>query len=362
MPKDPSIAAATLPVEEPDYVLIRRHSWKSSVLPSSSSHIPPSKTHTETPSTPLSEEEDWERLEASKSGPSSFESAQVAQSVTSLPEGVRHSYEEMTATWFGQSTTLVQMSGITFLTDPVFSDQPVESVLAPTRLRPTPCSLERLISLNVVDYVLISHNHYDHLDVEVVKQMGNSVTWVIPKGLRHFFVRKNGIKEDKIIEMDWWQEMKLSSPVGEVNIACTPAQHWSGRTPIDTNKSLWCGFVVKHLDSGKSFFHAGDTGYSSDLYKSIGQVYAPINLGLIPIGSFSPRWMMSRVHTDPQGSVSIHRDLGIRKSIGVHWGTWIMSDERYDDPVNELEKAKKEKGIKKEEFVTLPVGRTFIVD
>lgn len=99
----------------------------------------------------------------------------------------------------------------------------------------------------------------------------------------------------------------------------------------------------------------------AELYKSIGTIYAPIDLGLIPIGAFSPRWVMANVHTDPQGSVSIHRDLGIKKSIGVHWGTWIMSDERYDDPVKELEKAKFDKDISKEEFVVLPVGRTFVV-
>lgn len=101
--------------------------------------------------------------------------------------------------------------------------------------------------------------------------------------------------------------------------------------------------------------------HSAELYKSIGRIHGPINLGLIPIGAFSPRWVMANVHTNPQGSVSIHRDLGIKKSIGVHWGTWIMSDERYDDPVKVLEQAKSEKDIGKEEFVVLPVGRTFVV-
>jgi N-acyl-phosphatidylethanolamine-hydrolysing phospholipase D len=98
----------------------------------------------------------------------------------------------------------------------------------------------------------------------------------------------------------------------------------------------------------------------ADLYASIGKVHAPITLGLIPIGSYSPRWMMSRVHTDPQGSVSIHQSLGIEKSIGVHWGTWIMSDERYDEPVEELRKVVFERGLKEEEFGTLPVGKTIV--
>ncbi|KAK9898232.1 Metallo-hydrolase/oxidoreductase [Cystobasidium minutum MCA 4210] len=381
LPADPRISSASLPVEEPDFVLIRRHSWRSSVLPHSTQTTSSSSSTTTTTqaqkesgntrsASPMSEEE-WEKLDDSRLSLASvppteslsFSSLPSPSPSSNLPETIKHSYEEMTATWFGQSTILVQMGGITFLTDPVFSPQPVESILAPTRLRPTPCSLERLIQLNVVDYVLISHNHYDHLDIDVLKALSNKVKWIIPKGLKKFFTssKNGGINEENVIEMHWWQESKVTSPMGDIEVACTPAQHWSGRTPLDTNKSLWCGFVVKHTSTGKSFFHAGDTGYSKDLYKSIGQVYGPIELGLIPIGSFSPRWVMSRVHTDPQGSVSIHTDLQIKKSIGVHWGTWIMSDERYDDPVKELEMVKRERGIKEGEFVTLPVGRTFVV-
>ena len=378
LPQDPSISAAALPVEEPDFVLIRRHSWRSSILPGTTSsssttataQVEKSATAGSTRAGSPSSEEDWEKLDDSRlslaslpSGTASLSSSSSPSPSSNIPSTIKQSYSEMTATWFGQSTTLVQMGGVTFLTDPVFGTQPVESILAPTRLRPTPCSLTRLIELNVIDYVLISHNHYDHLDIEVLKALNNKVTWIIPKGLKKFFMKdKNGgISEEKLVEMDWWAENKVQSPMGDIEIACTPTQHWSGRTPLDTNKSLWCGFVVKHPSSGRSFFHAGDTGYSKELYKSIGKIYGPIELGLIPIGSFSPRWVMSRVHTDPQGSVSIHTDLSIKKSIGVHWGTWIMSDERYDDPVKELEMVKRERGIKEGEFVTLPVGRTFIV-
>jgi N-acyl-phosphatidylethanolamine-hydrolysing phospholipase D len=267
MPKDPSLAAASLPIEEPDFASIRRHSWHSSV-PQSSLHVPSSvETEESTRSSSPSSEEGWERLEASKSGPLASESTSSKLSTpaisTPTPGTMKASYQEMTVTWFGQSTSLVQMAGITFLTDPVFSVKPMDNFLAPSRLRPTPCSLNRLLELNVVDYVLISHNHFDHLDIDVVKALGNSVSWLIPKGLHAFFVKQNGIHEDKVIVMDWWEETVIKSPAGDIDIACTPTQHWSGRTPLDTNKSLWCGFVVKHADSGKSFFHAGDTGYSS---------------------------------------------------------------------------------------------------
>lgn len=217
------------------------------------------------------------------------------------------------------STSLVQLSSLTILTDPVFSPQPIASALAPTRLRPPPCSLSTLISLQIIDVVLISHNHYDHLDEDVVNRLANLVMWVVPKGTKGWFVER-GVLEDKIREMEWWQECTLEfgrlmsvhegkTGVGKerrrgLKIACTPAQHWSGRTPLDTNLSLWCGFVVEGLPlsrdyentengeekssgatstspgdesgrragkRGKTFFHAGDTGYSK------GRLFSPFS-------------------------------------------------------------------------------------
>lgn len=244
--------------EKLDIARIRKNSWRSQTRSQgkTSSHATTPENHERTSSPPSSSESeaDWEKLEASRSGP-------TPAIVQDLLAG--NSFE-MTATWFGQSTTLVQMEGTTFLTDPVFSDKPLDSFLAPKRLRPPPCSLEELLALDVVDYVLISHDHYDHLDIDVVRRLGNKVTWIIPKGLRRFF-GKEGILSINLVELDWWQEHTLQARGrgDTVSVACTPAQHWSGRTPLDTNKSLWCGYVVKHGRSGRSFFHAGDTGYST---------------------------------------------------------------------------------------------------
>ena len=208
-------------------------------------------------------EEEWEKLEASRTGPTS----------------VRHENEDlggMTYTWLGQSTSLVQLKGITILTDPVFADQPLSSVLAPIRLRPTPLTTEALLSLDLLDVICISHNHYDHLDIDFVRAVvtkesslpvGQRVKWIIPLGIRKFLM-KAGVAEQQIVDMDWWQEELVSVRSGKkLEVACTPAQHWSGRTPLDTNRSLWCGFVLREpnaqKDGGQSFFHAGDTGYSS---------------------------------------------------------------------------------------------------
>lgn len=237
LPADETQRAAALPVEEVDVELLQQHCGKAS-----------SPTSSET-------EEEWEKLEASRLG---------------------GSISRMTYTWLGQSTSLVQFSGVTILTDPVFADQPLSSVLAPTRLRPSALSTEALLGLDILDVICISHNHYDHMDIDFVRavvsreatvSLAKRVKWVIPLGIKHFLERA-GVDSSRIVEMDWWQEEQVTLRSGKViEAACTPAQHWSGRTPLDTNRSLWCGFVLREpnfqRDGGLSFFHAGDTGYSS---------------------------------------------------------------------------------------------------
>ena len=194
-----------------------------------------------------SSEDDWEKMEHSK-----LSRSPVTQDSPAL---------DMLFTWFGQSTCLVQMENITLLTDPVFGNKPMDTILAPSRLRPPACSLQELLILDIVDIVLISHNHFDHLDVEVVRTLQDRVTWVVPLALKGFFL-KAGVSENKVIEMDWWEERRIMVASGSITVACTPAQHWSGRTPWAANQTLWCGFIVKGTRTEKSFYHCGDTGYS----------------------------------------------------------------------------------------------------
>jgi N-acyl-phosphatidylethanolamine-hydrolysing phospholipase D len=191
----------------------------------------------------------------------------------------------MSYTWLGQSTSLVQLSGVTILTDPVFAAQPLSSVFAPTRLRPPAISTDALLALDLLDVICISHNHYDHLDIEFVRAVvaneaslppEERVKWIVPLGVKTFLVTQ-GVAEAQVIDMDWWQEEVITVRHGKkLEVACTPAQHWSGRTPLDTNRSLWCGFVLREPDAqrngGQSFFHAGDTGYSS------GKSYLPAQI------------------------------------------------------------------------------------
>ncbi|KAI9593686.1 beta-lactamase superfamily domain-containing protein [Syncephalis fuscata] len=252
----------------------------------------------------------------------------------------------VTVTWLGQSTCLVQLDGLNILTDPIFSRCTVNHYLGPRRLRPTPCQLSELN----VDIVLVSHNHFDHLDINVVKELNNTVQWIVPLGLRDWFARR-GVH--RVIELDWWQEHAFENHLGFV-VTATPLQHWSGRSLFDVNQSLWCGFVIKGPSS--SFFHCGDTGYCS-AFKEIGQRLGPITLASIPIGSYAPRWYMEHQHIDPDDAAKIHKDIGSQLSIGVHWGTFLMSDEHYMDPPKRLKEAASVHQLG-DTFITLPLGET----
>ncbi|SAM05537.1 hypothetical protein [Absidia glauca] len=247
------------------------------------------------------------------------------------PQPAQPIKEPVTFTWFGQSTCLITIDGLAILTDPVFSQCSINDYLGPKRLRPIPCSLQDFAK--DLDIVLVSHDHFDHLDEKVVYQLGDSVTWYIPLGLRDWFLKR---KVTNVVEMDWWQEIRHHSRP-DIMIACVPAMHWSGsRTPFEKNGTLWCSYVVKGQAQGGVFF-CGDTGYSPELFKAIGAAYAPFTLAALPIGSFKPEPMMQHVHMGPEDAIRVHEDLKMpRLSVGIHWGTFMMSDEHYLEPPRTL--------------------------
>ncbi|KNC95864.1 uncharacterized protein SPPG_08728 [Spizellomyces punctatus DAOM BR117] len=255
----------------------------------------------------------------------------------------------MTVTWFGQSTCLVQMDGYNILTDPIFSSRTVGNWLGPRRLRPVPCNLS---DLPKIDIVLVSHDHYDHLDRAVVKELGNSVTWYVPLGLRDWF-GSHGVTN--VVELDWWEERLHENTL---RIIGTPIQHWSGRHFFDVNRTLWCSFVVKGPTS--SFFHCGDTGYCT-AFKEIGKKYGPITLAALPIGAYEPRWFLRHQHVDPDEACQIHTDLNASYSIGVHWGTFMMSDEHYLDPPKYLEESRIRRNLAEGTVFTSRLGETVCI-
>ena len=174
-----------------------------------------------------------------------------------------------TVTWIGQSTLFVQMDGYNILTDPVFSTRTMGEWFGVKRLRPTPCDLSELPP---IDIVLVSHNHYDHLDLKSIYEIGNEAMWYVPKGLKTYL---NSFGIDKVIDLDWWEEFQHDE---NLTIVGTPSQHWSGRHFFDVNMTLWSSFIVK--STANSFFHCGDSGYCP-AFKEIGEKYGPITLAAI---------------------------------------------------------------------------------
>ncbi|RKP03664.1 hypothetical protein CXG81DRAFT_9272 [Caulochytrium protostelioides] len=256
----------------------------------------------------------------------------------------------MAITWIGQSTCVVQMGGKTLLTDPIFQMRTVDYI-GPKRLRPPPCTLE---ALPPVDLVLVSHNHYDHLDAHVVDAYGDSVTWVVPLGLGPWF-RARGVTN--LVELDWW----ASARVAGLQIVATPAQHWSGRHFFDVNASLWCSFLVRDdQQTGASFFHCGDSGYCP-VFGEVRALFGDVTAAALPIGSYAPRWYMQHQHMDPREACCVHRDLGATLSIGVHWGTFLMSDEHFLRPPRELAEAAAAMNLPSDAVITTPFGRTVLV-
>ena len=254
--------------------------------------------------------------------------------------------DQIQITWVGHSTFLIQMDGVNILTDPIFNDRSSPFSFGGIKRLAAPGI--RFEDLPPIDAVLISHNHYDHLDKSTIERLANRPKYFIPLGLARWFKKK---KIDHLIELDWWQS---ASSLG-LKFHSVPIQHFSGRSPFDQNKTLWSGWIVE-AKAGRIFF-AGDTGYSP-VFKEIGERFGPIRVSLIPIGAYMPRWFMGPVHVNPPEAIRIHQDTNSQQSIASHWGTFKLSDEPIGEPPLYLEKALKEAGLDKKEFLIMKFGET----
>jgi N-acyl-phosphatidylethanolamine-hydrolysing phospholipase D len=259
-------------------------------------------------------------------------------------------------TWIGHATVLVQMGGINIITDPQFSERASFTQLAgPKRKVAPPLSLAQLPHIHLV---LTSHNHYDHLDESTVKglekQVGGPPLFAAPLGI-DLWLKKLGMTN--VERFDWWDKKTFKG----VEIHFVPVQHWSARTPFDNNATLWGGWVVKETpiagDSGKSMFFAGDTGFSKD-FADIGSRLGPIDYSLIPVGAYEPRWFMMDQHVNPEEAVQIHKDMQSKWSLGIHWGTFELTDEALDQPIGDLIAARTKAGIASDQFVMFRHGQT----
>ena len=234
------------------------------------------------------------------------------------------------AIWIGHSTFLIKKNGVTILTDPIFSNRasPLRNI-GPKRLIPPAIPLDELPS---IDIVTVSHNHYDHLDIRSLKKLSKNnpkAIFLVPAGDEKLLKRK---KIKNVYDFDWWKSIEHKG----FEITFTPVQHWSKRSLFDRNKSLWGGWFFKHKDY--SFYHAGDTGYSKDFIDTKIKLGSP-KYAFIPIGAYDPEWFMAESHVNPEDAVQIMLDLEAEKSYGMHWATFVLTDEDTIEPKVRLEKA-----------------------
>ena len=267
------------------------------------------------------------------------------------PAYLRANRTDSTLTWVGHSTFLLQHKGVNILTDPHFGlrASPV-SFAGPKRLVPPGLALA---DLPPIDIVVISHNHYDHLDRYTVRtlaklQADNPPTWYVPLKQKAWF---DSLGVPNVVELDWWE----SAETADWSVTAVPVKHWTSRTPWDRNKVLWAGWVLE--TDAFTFAHIGDSGYSSD-FKAIGDRFGPIDLAAVPIGAYLPRWFMQAAHMDPDEAVQVHRDLQAKRSVAMHWGTFVLTDEPVEDPPKRLNAALRAAGISASEFSVLQHGET----
>jgi L-ascorbate metabolism protein UlaG (beta-lactamase superfamily) len=265
-----------------------------------------------------------------------------------FPPPVRAAPDRIAATFIGHSTFLVQIGGVCVLTDPIWSKRcsPV-SFAGPRRARRPGQSLDALPG---VDLLLVTHNHYDHMDLPTLRRVRRR--WAPPTatGLgnaRH--LAKAGIRS--AVELDWWHSTELAG----ARVTYVPAQHFSSRGLYDRNRCLWGGFVVEA--GGSTVYFAGDSGYCPH-FAEIADRFPHIDLALLPIGAYEPRWFMRQQHVNPEEAVRAHLDLRPRRSLGMHFGTFQLTDEAIDAPVLALRRARASAGVAARDFDVLGFGET----
>jgi len=252
--------------------------------------------------------------------------------------------DSATVTWVGHATFAVHDGPDVFLTDPHFS----ERALLPRRQVPPGIPIS---AVPPDAFAVISHNHYDHLDRGTVEALPDSVGWFVPLGLADWF-RARGRK--RVVELDWWQSARR----GRFEITCLPSQHRSRRLGLGDNTTLWCSWLV---DSGDyRYYFAGDSGYFPG-FAEYGRRFAPIDVAMLPIGGYEPRWFMRYQHLDPAEAYQAFLDLGARTMLPMHWGTFDLTDEPIDLPPKVLARVVAERGGDPERVRTLAIGERWKV-
>ncbi|MGW2013436.1 MBL fold metallo-hydrolase [Streptomyces sp. NPDC001927] len=254
--------------------------------------------------------------------------------------------DTLAVTWAGHASWILRVGGLTVLTDPVWSRR-----IFGTPARITPVGV-RWEDVPPVDAVVISHNHFDHLDAPTLKRLPKETPVFVPAGLGRWFARR---RFSHVTELDWWEAAELDG----VRFAFVPSHHWSKRTLLDTCRSLWGGWVLGDR-TGRQVYFAGDTGYGH-WFAEIGARHPGIDLALLPIGAYEPRWWLRDVHTDPEEAVRAFQDLGARRMAPMHWATFVLSSEPVLEPLTRVRAAWERAGLPREALWDLPVGASRVL-
>ncbi|ENX23109.1 hypothetical protein F892_02352 [Acinetobacter vivianii] len=258
---------------------------------------------------------------------------------------------EMGVTFVNHATFLIQFQGLNILTDPVWSERVSPfSWIGPKRVREPGIALT---DLPKIDIIVISHNHYDHLDIATLKKLNKlfSPKVIVPVGDKAL-IESIGIKN--VEEVDWWDNVKVAS---DTYITFTPTQHSSARGLFDRDKSLWGSYFIQH--KARSIYFGGDAGYSTHFIETRDLLGSP-DIALLGIGAYAPKFFMQPIHMNPAEAVIAHKDLGAKLSVGMHFGTFQLASEAFDQPLKDLKIALEKENIPQSDFIILQEGETKI--
>ena len=253
-----------------------------------------------------------------------------------------------TITWLGHSTFLIKLENNTILTDPYLTEYASPFIRGPRRYVNAGISIDNLPE---IDILIVSHDHFDHLDTDTIKALPgkDNIQVLVPLGVGRLF-EEYGYKD--IQEMDWWSETEIAG----TTFTLLPAMHDSGRSSSMKNNTLWGAWSIRGMK--KNLYFAGDTGYSASLFKEIGKTISGFDYAFVPIGAYAPRDSLKMSHTNPEEAVQIGKDINAANLIGMHWGTIKLSDEPIWEPPLRFKKAGKSEGFSEENIWVMKIGET----